>query len=104
MRSENGKRVAVAGVWHGTLTTGEVRFRIVEKDAGTRQAKAPAGPTGTGEDAAAEKPALPANRDWPEVERILYTDMSGKECGIDLDAGKLYALPKEYNRVVYPRD
>ena len=36
MRSENGKQVAVAGVWHGTLTTGEVRFRIVEKDAGTR--------------------------------------------------------------------
>ena len=48
--------------------------------------------------------AAPANQDWPEVERILYTDMSGKECGIDLDTGKLYAVPKEYNRVVYPRD
>ena len=36
MRSENGKQVAVAGVWHGTLTTGEVRFRIVEKGAATR--------------------------------------------------------------------
>ena len=30
--------------------------------------------------------------------------MSGKECGIDLDKGKLYALPKEYDRVVYPRE
>jgi len=30
--------------------------------------------------------------------------MSGKKCGIDLDTGKLYALPKEYKRVVYPRD
>jgi hypothetical protein len=30
-RVENGKGVPVAGVWHGTLTTGEVRFRIVEK-------------------------------------------------------------------------
>jgi hypothetical protein len=48
--------------------------------------------------------ASPANQDWPDVERILYTDTSGKECGIDLDTGKLYALPKEYNRVVYPRD
>ena len=28
-RVENGKRVPVAGVWHGTLTTGEVRLRIV---------------------------------------------------------------------------
>lgn len=27
----NGKAVPVAGVWHGTLTTGEVRFRIVGK-------------------------------------------------------------------------
>ena len=45
-----------------------------------------------------------ANRNWPEVERTLYADMSGKECGIDLDTGKLYTLPKEYNRVVYPRD
>ena len=104
MRSENGKQVAEAGVSHGTLTTGEVRFRIVEKDARYPAGQAQAGPTGTGEDAAAEKPALPANQDWPEVERILYTDMSGKECGIDLDTGKLYALPKEYNRVVYPRD
>jgi hypothetical protein len=48
--------------------------------------------------------APPARQDWAEVERILYTDTSGKECGIDLDTGKLYALPKEYNRVVYPRD
>jgi hypothetical protein len=30
-RVENGKGVPVAGVWHGTLTTGEVRFRIVGK-------------------------------------------------------------------------
>jgi hypothetical protein len=28
-RVENGKGVPVAGVWHGTLTTGEVRFRII---------------------------------------------------------------------------
>ena len=28
-RVENGKGVPGAGVWHGTLTTGEVRFRIV---------------------------------------------------------------------------
>jgi len=28
-RVENGRGVPVAGVWHGTLTTGEVRFRIV---------------------------------------------------------------------------
>jgi hypothetical protein len=33
MRLENGKRVPVTSVWHGTLTTGEVRFRIVEKEA-----------------------------------------------------------------------
>jgi hypothetical protein len=36
MRSENGKRVPVTSVWHGTLTTGEVRFRIVEKEAASR--------------------------------------------------------------------
>jgi hypothetical protein len=48
--------------------------------------------------------AAPANQDWAEVERILYTDTSGKECGIDLDTGKLYTLPKEYNTAVYPRD
>jgi hypothetical protein len=36
MRSENGKRVPATSVWHGTLTTGEVRFRIVEKDADIR--------------------------------------------------------------------
>jgi hypothetical protein len=30
-RVENGKGVPVAGVWHGTLTTGEVRLRIVGK-------------------------------------------------------------------------
>jgi hypothetical protein len=46
----------------------------------------------------------PANQDWPEIERVLYADTSGKECGIDLDTGKLHVLPKEYNRVVYPRD
>jgi len=28
-RMRNGKAVPVAGVWHGTLMTGEVRFRIV---------------------------------------------------------------------------
>ena len=28
-----------------------------------------------------KKPAPPANQDWPEVERILYTDLSGKESG-----------------------
>ena len=50
------------------------------------------------------KACVACDRDWPEVERILYTDLSGKECGIDLDTGKLYTLPKEYNRVVYPRD
>jgi len=31
IRTENGKGVPVAGVWHGMLTTGEVRFHIVEK-------------------------------------------------------------------------
>jgi len=30
-RTKDGKGVPVAGVWHGTLTTGEVRFRIVGK-------------------------------------------------------------------------
>jgi hypothetical protein len=30
-RVENGQGVPVAGVWHGTLATGEVRFRIVGK-------------------------------------------------------------------------
>ena len=55
-------------------------------------------------DPLAKEPSPSANQDWPEVERILYADMSGKECGIDLDTGKLYALPKEYNRVVYPGD
>jgi hypothetical protein len=30
-RMRNGKAVPVAGVWHGSLTTGEVRFRIVGK-------------------------------------------------------------------------
>ena len=30
-RISNGKAVPVAGVWHGMLTTGEVRFRILEK-------------------------------------------------------------------------
>jgi len=30
-RMRNGKAVPVAGVWHGTLKTGEVRFRIVGK-------------------------------------------------------------------------
>lgn len=30
-RVENGKVVPVAGSWQGTLTTGDVRFRIVEK-------------------------------------------------------------------------
>ena len=30
-RVENGKGVPAAGVWHGTLKTGEVRFRVVEK-------------------------------------------------------------------------
>jgi hypothetical protein len=30
-RVERGESVPVAGSWHGTLTTGDVRFRIVEK-------------------------------------------------------------------------
>jgi hypothetical protein len=33
-RTKDGKGVPVAGVWHGTLTTGEVRFRIVGKGGG----------------------------------------------------------------------
>ena len=36
IRLENGERVRVAGVWLGTLTTGGVRFRIVEKGAAGR--------------------------------------------------------------------
>ena len=53
MRSENGKQVAVAGVWHVHLTTGEVRFRIIEKASreGTRPVdhvgQAGAGSTGS---------------------------------------------------------
>jgi hypothetical protein len=38
-RMENGKRVPVAGAWHGTLTTGEVRFRIVEAGSSSRHGR-----------------------------------------------------------------
>jgi len=38
-RRENGKSVPVAGIWYGTLTTGEVGFCIVEKAAPSRAAE-----------------------------------------------------------------
>ncbi len=30
-RVENGKAVPIMGAWHGTLSTGDVRFLIIEK-------------------------------------------------------------------------
>jgi uncharacterized protein (TIGR03067 family) len=75
------------------------RVTRIEFQLAPQQAKSP-----TSSSSKPQDPEPPANRDWPDVERILYTGLSGKECGIDLDMGKLYALPKEYNRVVYPRD
>ena len=35
-RKEKGNSVTIASDWHGTLTTGEVRFRIVEKGAAAK--------------------------------------------------------------------